>query len=93
MNLYKLESKSIDEDFLNGIPIECIAMISVQDYHAGLIKEGDKIVVMLSNGKKYMGKVTGFTFSSIKTLLSVYWGLSNMSRHSPFVKHPCNKGI
>lgn len=64
MNLYKLESKSIDEDFLNGIPIECIAMISVQDYHAGLIKEGDKIVVMLSNGKKYMGKVTGFTFSS-----------------------------
>jgi hypothetical protein len=61
MNIYKLDRKSTDENFLGGNLIQCNAMISVQDYEAGLIKAGDKIVVMLSNGKKYMGNVVRVT--------------------------------
>lgn len=58
MNFYKLDNKSTDDNFLNGKTIQCRAILSVQDYNTGVVGAGDKIVIMLSNGKKYMGKVS-----------------------------------
>lgn len=63
MNFYKLDNRSTDDNFLKGNTIQVNAIVSLQDYKAGLVKTGDKIVVMLSNGKKYMGNVVTMAFS------------------------------
>lgn len=64
MNFYKLDNRSTDDNFLKGNTIQVNAVISMQDYKAGLVKAGDRIVVMLSNGKKYMGNVVTVEFSA-----------------------------
>lgn len=64
MNYYKLDNKSADENFLKGDVIQCKAVISAMEYSSDLIKEGDKIVVMLSTGQKYLGYIFNFTFLS-----------------------------
>ncbi len=64
MNYYTLEDKETDKQFLNGDPVHCKIALSRQQYNDGLIRQGDKIVVMLSNGKKYMGNVVSLTFEA-----------------------------
>lgn len=64
MNYYTLEDKEADKQFLDGDPVDCKIALSRQQYNEALIKQGDKIVVMLSNGKKYMGNVVSLTFEA-----------------------------
>jgi len=61
MDYYKLENKEMDETFLKGLQVTCKAVIPEKDYLGDKLKEGSPIVVMLSNGKKYMGQVVGFS--------------------------------
>src|SRR5688500_15021335 len=60
--LVKLESKSSDEDFLNGSTVTCDAVIPSSQHQSGVLKEGERIVVLLSNGKKYMGEISSFQY-------------------------------
>lgn len=50
----------MDGDFLNGKTIYCKAALSLTEFIQGRIKEGEKIVIKLSNGRKYMGSVVSF---------------------------------
>ena len=62
MNSYQLDNKDIDQDFLSGLTVLCKAVLTKADVEANRIKAGDKIVVMLSNRSKYMGKVVNFRY-------------------------------
>ena len=46
----------MDEDFLAGKPVWCEAVVP----ESSIFKEGDRLVVLLSNGKKYLGKIGVF---------------------------------
>jgi hypothetical protein len=59
MNTYQLDDKTMDLDFLSGKPVKCKAVIREQD--TAQLGTGRRIVVLLSNGKKYMGEITDFT--------------------------------
>ena len=61
MHYYKLESKIDDEKFLKGESVECAAVIPEEEFLSGKFKEGAGLVIMLSNRKKYMGEILGFT--------------------------------
>jgi hypothetical protein len=63
VNSYQLDNKDIDQDFLNGLPVLCKAALTKADIEANRIKVGDKIVVMLSNRSKYMGKIVNFSYT------------------------------
>jgi hypothetical protein len=56
MKTYQLENKDADERFLKGESIQCPAVMPV----TGLLNPGDRLVILLSNGKKYMGEITNF---------------------------------
>lgn len=62
MNFYQLENKNIDANFLSGKPVLCDAVITVSDYSSGMLKAGERIVVLLSSGKKFMGEINSSTF-------------------------------
>ena len=64
MNAYKLNNKIEDQDFLSGTPVKGTAVFLKSDFQADLIKINERIVILLSNGKKYMGKVTHFNYVS-----------------------------
>jgi hypothetical protein len=68
MHFYKLDSKFEDEKFLNGSSVQCPAIIAEEEFLSGKFKEGERIIVMLSNGKKYMGKIIKFSGSVSKGL-------------------------
>ncbi len=65
MDFYKLDNKEMDEKFLKGISVSCQAVIREEDHLAGKLREGSRIVIMLSNGKKYMGLVEKFSGKTI----------------------------
>jgi len=60
MNYYTLDNKAMDKDFLNGKSIHCSAALPLTEFIHGRIKEGERIVIKLSNGRKYMGSVVSF---------------------------------
>lgn len=62
MNSYKLNDKSQDQHFLSGIPVKGTALFVKSEFNDDLIQINSRIVVLLSNGKKYMGKVTRFSY-------------------------------
>lgn len=62
MNAYKLDDKEMDKCFLKGDPVICKAVITLSDHASGALKAGEKIVVLLSTGKKYMGEIQNFNF-------------------------------
>lgn len=62
MNAYKLNDKSEDQNFLSGNPVKGTAVFLKSQFNPEIIKINGRIVVMLSNGKKYMGKVTKFNY-------------------------------
>ena len=64
MNAYKLSNKSEDQDLLSGSPVKGTAVFLKSEFKADLIKINGRIVILLSNGKKYMGKVTHFNYVS-----------------------------
>jgi len=57
MNLYKLDSKKLDEAFLRGEVVTCIAVVTLTDRKS--IEQSYRIVIQLTNGKKYLGLITG----------------------------------
>ena len=63
MNFYKLDNDAMDKDFLEGKAVLCDAVLPASEYQKGKIKDGDRIVVLLSNGKKYMGFVVTSNFT------------------------------
>lgn len=64
VNSYKLDNKDQDQNFLAGKPVKGKALFLASDYKDDSIKVDGRIVIVLSNGRKYMGKVTRFTFVS-----------------------------
>jgi len=69
MNYYTLNNKVMDNDFLNGKSIYCNAVLPLTEFTQGRIKEGGKIVVKLSNGRKYMGSVVSFRHTIKKDIV------------------------
>ncbi|MFZ6012055.1 MAG: hypothetical protein ACOYXT_17065 [Bacteroidota bacterium] len=65
MNLYQLD-KNADDDFLQGIPVICKVAVSAAEYASGKLTEGEKIVIRLSNGAKYMGRINSFHYIVLK---------------------------
>ena len=66
MQSYKLDNKKMDEDFLSGKSVWCHAV--VPDHTT--LKEGEKLVVLLSNGKKYLGRIGKFNYKLEKGFAS-----------------------
>ena len=62
MNSYKLNDTSEDQNFLSGNPVKGTAVFLKSEFNPDLIKINGRIVILLSNGKKYMGKVTNFNY-------------------------------
>ena len=56
MQVYEFDSREMDQAFLKGEHVVCKAVLT----RAGLknLKEGDKVVIQLSNRAKYMGLIT-----------------------------------
>jgi hypothetical protein len=61
MHIYQLESKQMDEAFLQGHSVMCEATLSQEAL--AILKAGDKIVIQLSNRAKYMGVVKQLRFT------------------------------
>lgn len=62
MNAYKLDDRTMDKSFLSGDPIWCDVVLPIADQNSAMLEKGQKIVVLLSTGKKYMGEVVNFDF-------------------------------
>jgi hypothetical protein len=75
VNSYKLNDKQQDQDFLSGKTVTGPAVFLSAEFTDDIVKRDERIVVVLSNGKKYMGKVLSFTFDSkdgmVKGLLEI----------------------
>ena len=64
MNSYKLKDKDQDQNFLTGNPVKGSAVFLKTEFKDGIINNDDRIVIILSNGKKYMGKVVSFKYTA-----------------------------
>jgi hypothetical protein len=62
LNSYKLNDKDEDQNFLAGNPVKGTAVFLTNEFKNDIVVN-EKIVVVLSNGKKYMGKVMKFTYT------------------------------
>jgi hypothetical protein len=60
MQAYKLENKEQDQQFLSGMEVTCRAVLPVSTDSLGMIHKGDSLVIVLSNGKKYKGRIVDF---------------------------------
>ncbi len=69
MDCYTLTDTKTDQEFLNSIPIRCPAVLPLIEFSSGRLRSGTKIVIILSNGKKYMGTVINFTTSVHSTVV------------------------
>jgi hypothetical protein len=74
MNLYQLESKEMDVNFLRGETVKCNA--ALKDELLKNIKPGDKIVVQLSNRSKYMGVIKSLDFTTRNGMATGSFGIS-----------------
>jgi len=64
MHVYKLDDKKMDEEFLHGKPVTGKAVLDTKAN--GPISPNDTVLVILSNGKKYKGRVTNSSFFQLK---------------------------
>jgi len=64
LNSYKLKDKDQDQNFLAGNPAKDSAVFLKTEVKNGIINNDERIVIILSNGKKYMGKVVSFNYTS-----------------------------
>ena len=62
MNSYKLNDKDEDQNFLAGNIVKGTAVFRADEFKNDIV-QNEKIVVLLSNGKKYMAKVIKFTYA------------------------------
>jgi hypothetical protein len=63
LNSYKLKDKGQDQNFLAGNPVIDSAVFLKTEFKDGVINNDERIVIILSNGKKYMGKVVSFNYT------------------------------
>ena len=63
LNSYKLKDKGQDQNFLAGNPVKGSALFLKTEFKDGIINNDERIVIILSNGKKYMGKVVSFNYT------------------------------
>jgi hypothetical protein len=63
LNSYKLNDKDEDQNFLAGNPVKGTAVVHKDEFKNDIIKD-ERIVIILSNGKKYMGKVVNFSYAA-----------------------------
>ena len=61
MNSYRLDTKSQDEDFLQGKDVPCDA--AIRESELSRLNSGESLVVLLSNGKKYRGSIRSFQYT------------------------------
>jgi hypothetical protein len=54
MNYYKLENRTMDLEFLNNVSVSCRVVMREKEN----IEAGQELIVMLSTGAKYKGKIT-----------------------------------
>lgn len=54
MNYYQLENKAMDEQFLSSRSVRCRVAIAAKD----VLQQDQELIVMLSTGAKYKGKIT-----------------------------------
>lgn len=54
MNYYQLENKTMDEQFLSNRSVRCRVAIAARD----VLQQDQELIVMLSTGAKYKGKIT-----------------------------------
>lgn len=64
MNVYHLDSKAMDSDFLKGNPVICKAVFNRNDDKPPLTVT-DAVLIVLSNGKKYKGCITAIHFFTV----------------------------
>ncbi|HYF70271.1 MAG TPA: hypothetical protein VD884_19165 [Ohtaekwangia sp.] len=65
MNVYHLDSKAMDSDFLKGNPVTCKAVFNKSNANEPPIKITDAVLIVLSNGKKYKGHITAVNFFTV----------------------------
>ena len=59
MKTYRLDNKETDKLFLAGESVHCPAVTLVTE----IPNPGERLVILLSNGKKYMGEIIAFDHS------------------------------
>jgi hypothetical protein len=67
MQAYRMESSVQDREFLSGVPVVCRAVMKDS---AQKVRPGDFILIELSTGKKYKGKVVEFRSFAIDTYVA-----------------------
>jgi hypothetical protein len=76
MHFYQLEDKAMDQDFLGGKPVRCRAVLRGTNEH---VAAGDFILVVLSNGKKYKGRVIAFESFQVENYIAGELVISRVS--------------
>jgi hypothetical protein len=62
---YKLDDKTMDAAFLKGETVPCRAVLSPEEQVDERLCEGSSILILLSTGAKYKGRIIRFTRISI----------------------------
>jgi hypothetical protein len=63
MNFYQFDNEGMDRRFLLREIVKCTAILPKSSLIS--LQPGDKIVIQLSNGSKYMGTIRDFNFTMI----------------------------
>jgi hypothetical protein len=58
---YQLDDKHQDAAFLKGEPVLGRAVLSPKEEKEDLLREGEAILILLSTGAKYKGRIIQFT--------------------------------
>jgi hypothetical protein len=58
---YKLDDKPMDAAFLKGDTVQCRAVLSPEEQADERLGEGSSILILLSTGAKYKGRIIRFT--------------------------------
>jgi hypothetical protein len=58
---YKLDDKSMDAAFLKGDTVPCRAVLSPEEQADERLQEGSSMLILLSTGAKYKGRIIRFT--------------------------------
>lgn len=62
MQTYQLDNPAMDDEFLRGKPVLCKVVIPDQKEK---IKKGDSLVIVLSTGKKFKGRIIEVHFFNL----------------------------
>jgi len=80
MNYYQLETKEQDADFIDGKTIICEAVMTDGKFKTNPLHEGNKLVIRLSNGAKYMGTILRFNHAVKNGMISGVLEIKRSSR-------------